>query len=346
MSVLEVVDLSVRFSQRRQLFRLGRERMTTAVDRVSFTVDDGESIGIVGESGCGKSTLIQALLGLEKADYVSLKWAGRDLTGYAGGRWAELRRYAQIIFQDPVASLNPRMTVFQILSEPIRVLFPGLNGKQRRQRVVSVLRDVELGESYRDRYPHELSGGQCQRVSIARALVVEPAVLICDESFSALDLSVQAEIVALLQSIKDKAQVSLIFVSHDVEILPRLVDRVLVMLHGRIVEIIPSSKMLAGHCHPHTKALVSAVPGMDRRRQELEAWIAGTVNVSGAEDRMIGCRYSARCPFAGGICLTHEPVLSGHASGALVACHFPLQDSCATEEPGDAERDRYCEGNV
>lgn len=298
----------------------GRARRLRAVDDISFELAPGETLGVVGESGCGKSTLARAVLGLLPLAAGEVCFLGNP-SGSRDHRWLRRRRRElQMVFQDPLASLNPRMTVSEIIAEPLRVHFPNMLRKDREARVQKALRQVGLAESHLNRYPHEFSGGQCQRIGIARALVLEPKVIVCDEPVSALDVSVRAQIINLLANLRDELGLSLIFIAHDLAVVRHISDRVLVMYLGRAVEQGPAESLFRAPAHPYTRALLAAVPVADPRRQRarLPQTLAG--EVPSPMNPPSGCRFRTRCPWADERCAISEPQLRPFGEGEA-ACH-------------------------
>jgi peptide/nickel transport system ATP-binding protein len=256
--LLQVHNLTKAFYQKPILF--GRKKITKAVDQVSFSVFEGETVGLVGESGCGKTTLVKTLLNLEKASSGSVYYKGNDISQLNEGQWRGLRKDIQIIFQDPFSSLNPKMTVGDCIMEPMEVHVVGASSQNRKQRMHHLLNQVGLDESYGSRYPHQLSGGQRQRVGIARAIALEPKIIVCDESVSALDISVQAQVLNLLNSLKEKFGFTYIFISHDLSVVQYMSDQLLVMQKGRLVEIGDADEIYAMPKSPYTKSLIGAIP--------------------------------------------------------------------------------------
>jgi oligopeptide transport system ATP-binding protein len=326
--VLEVRDLSVQFQvDTGGLFRHNYQTIR-AVDRVSFDVHPAETLGIVGESGCGKSTLARAILGLVRPRQGSVSWLGEDLTRLSEEEMRRKRREIQLIFQDPSGSLDPRMTVGDIVAEPLRTFFPSMSRLQIRERVQGMMKLVGLLPEQVNRYPHEFSGGQCQRIGIARALVVNPRLVVCDEPVSALDVSIQAQIVNLLKDLQTKLQLSLIFIAHDLSVVRHVSDRVLVMYLGQIMEVADRDSIYLRPRHPYTRALIESVPIPDpvkereRARRSLEGDIPSPMNPPS------GCVFRTRCPFAIEACAQARPELETLDSGRQVACirHQELAD--------------------
>ncbi len=301
-----------------------------AVREVSFTLDAGETLGIVGESGCGKSTLGRSLLRLIEPSQGHILWLGRDVTQLPIGEFRSLRRDMQIIFQDPVASLDPRMTVFQIISEPLRTFEPHLSRAERRARVEQIMQRVGLLAPMINRYPHEFSGGQAQRIGIARAIVTRPKLIVCDEPVSALDVSIQAQIINLLARLKQEMGLTLLFISHDLSVVRHISDRIMVLYMGQVVEVAKKSTLFAQPRHPYTKALLSAVPRPDPRYARQERRIILKGEIPSPLDPPSGCAFRSRCVYAEDTCAARPPALDPHAPGHDVACHFHERIAQAT----------------
>jgi len=316
-ALLEARDLVKHFVAARSAF--GRPKaFVRAVDGVSFTVDAGETLALVGESGCGKSTVSRLVLRLMEPDQGEVRFGGRDLLAMNANELRAFRRDAQIIFQDPYASLNPRMTVGQILAEPL-VLHKLVPEARRRERVDELLRLVGLEPRFGRRYAHEFSGGQRQRIAIARALAVEPKLIICDEPVSALDVSIRSQILNLLRDLQQRLGLAYIFVSHDLAVVKHIADRVAVMNLGHIVETADAETLFASPRHPYSRALLSAIPvptpGAKRSRMVLEGEMPSPI------DPPSGCRFHTRCPFAIDRCRIELPQLLPSTAGHLTACH-------------------------
>ena len=308
MSLLSITDLSTHFRLPNGALR--------ALDGVSLDLHAGETIGIVGESGCGKSTLGKTILRLVEPTAGSIRFAGEDVTGLPARRLGGFRRRAQMVFQDPFASLNPRHRIRKILTDPLIV--HGLGDRNERERKVEdIVQRVGLDVGALDRYPHEFSGGQRQRIGIARALILEPELVICDEPVSALDVSIQAQTLNLLSRMKADLNLSYIFISHDLSVVRYFTDRVLVMYLGRVVESAPTRQLWSTPRHPYTRALMASVPDPARRRQA--APIKG--DLPSPQDIPTGCRFHPRCPMATDLCARVEPSLETSDSGHAVACH-------------------------
>jgi oligopeptide transport system ATP-binding protein len=295
-----------------------------AVDGVSFEVRRGETLGLVGESGCGKSTLARLITHLQPATAGSVLFEGQDLTRLSGSRLRRMRRQLQIIFQDPYASLDPRMTVGEIIAEPIDN-FGIARGRARQERIQELLRLVGLNPNFTNRYPHEFSGGQRQRIGIARALAPNPTFIVCDEAVSALDVSIQAQIINLLQDLQREFNLTYLFIAHDLAIVRHLSDRVAVMYLGKVVEVADRNDIYDTPQHPYTRALLSSIPVPDpvvergREAVLLQGEIPSPVNPPS------GCRFHTRCPIARapGVCSEAEPELEPHGRpGQRAACHF------------------------
>jgi oligopeptide/dipeptide ABC transporter ATP-binding protein len=316
-ALLEVDGLAKHFVAARSVF--GRPTaFIKAVDGVSFSLDAGKTLALVGESGCGKSTVSRLMLRLIEPDSGRIRFEGRDLLALDANQLRAFRRHAQIIFQDPYASLNPRMTVSQILTEPL-VLHDLVPASRRRQRVEELLQLVGLEPRFARRYSHEFSGGQRQRIAIARALAVEPKLIICDEPVSALDVSIRSQILNLLRDLQDRLGLAYIFVSHDLAVVKHIADRVAVMNLGGIVEMADTEALFASPRHPYSRALLSAIPvpkpGAKRSRMLLQGEMPSALNPPA------GCRFHTRCPYVIERCRVEPPRLLGDASGHLTACH-------------------------
>jgi peptide/nickel transport system ATP-binding protein/oligopeptide transport system ATP-binding protein len=317
MALLEVENLVKQFAADRNLF--GRPTaFVKAVDGVSFRVDAGETLALVGESGCGKSTVSRLALRLIEPDAGRIHFQGRDLLALDANELRAFRRQAQIIFQDPYASLNPRMTVGQILSEPL-ALHNLVAQAGRRARVEEILTLVGLEPRFARRYPHEFSGGQRQRIAIARALAVEPKLIICDEPVSALDVSIRSQILNLLRDLQRRLGLSYIFVSHDLAVVKHIADRVAVMNLGSIVETAETQALFAAPRHPYSRALLSAIPVPRPRAKRSRMLLQG--EMPSALNPPNGCRFHTRCPFAIDRCRIEAPLLVSDASGHATACH-------------------------
>jgi oligopeptide/dipeptide ABC transporter ATP-binding protein len=317
--LLEAHDLRTLFPVRRGFLRrvVGQVR---AVDGVDLHIEQGETLGLVGESGCGKSTLARTLLRLVEPTAGRIVFDGTEVTGLRRSRMRRLRSQMQIIFQDPVGSLDPRLKVRDIVAEGLTVHDKG-NRAAREQRVLEALARVGLGPETADRYPHEFSGGQRQRIGIARALVLAPRLVIADEPVSALDVSIQSQVLNLLVDLKRDLGLTYLFVAHNLAVVGYISDRIAVMYLGKIVEIAPSADLFDRPLHPYTVALLSAIPEPVPGRTAQRIVLTG--DVPSPLDPPSGCRFRTRCPIAQEICAQTEPPLEPKADGHLVACHFP-----------------------
>lgn len=314
--LLEIENLRVTFGAPRQPMR--------AVDGIGFSVQCGESVGLVGESGCGKSTTGRAILRLVPIQAGVIRMDGRDIGALKGRALKAFRRKAQMVFQDPFGSLNPKMTVGAILEEPLKIHFR-MSAKERRARVTELLKSVELDPGAARRYPHEFSGGQRQRIGIARALALDPALVIADEPVSALDVSVQAQILNLLKTICRQRQCALLLIAHDLAVVRYMCDRVLVMYRGRLMEEGPAGKLFLQPAHPYTAALLAAVPDVKKRlagRQPTDARVALKGDVGPVTGSSAECPLQARCPRAVPRCREECPALREIRPGRRSACHF------------------------
>lgn len=294
-----------------------RHEEVKAVDGVSFSIRRGETFGLVGESGCGKSTTARCILRLIEPTSGEVSFEGRDLLSLSADELRRLRRDFQIIFQDPYSSLNPRMRVGQIIEEPLIIHRIG-TGEQRRQRVKELLGMVGLESEHANRYPHEFSGGQRQRIGIARALALSPKFIVCDEPVSSLDVSVQAQIVNLLQDLQEQLGLTYLFVSHGLSVVEHISTRVGIMYMGKLVEIAPSREIFHNSLHPYTRALLSAIPVPDPSRRRERVALAGEIPAATAPPS--GCRFRTRCPISEPRCAEVEPEMVEVSPGHFVAC--------------------------
>jgi oligopeptide transport system ATP-binding protein len=304
-------------------FRHGRDEVVHAVDGVSLEVRRGETLGIVGESGCGKSTLGRLLVRLHEPTSGTVRFDGADITRLSRRQLRPYRREMQMIFQDPYASLNPRKRVGQIVEDPFRI-HRSLSSKQVRGRVRELLEVVGLSPDHVNRYPHEFSGGQRQRIGVARALALNPQLIVADEPVSALDVSIQAQVINLLDDLQDEFELTYVFIAHDLGVVHHVSDRIAVMYLGVVVEVGPSDPLFLEPIHPYTEALLSAIPAIEaddtarRERIVLEGEVPSPI------DPPAGCRFHPRCAYATEICAVERPPLADHGNGRFAACHHPL----------------------
>jgi oligopeptide transport system ATP-binding protein len=323
-SLLEVQNLKVHFPIHHGPFKRGRE-VVKAVDGVSFAVAPGETLGLVGESGCGKSTLARAVLRLTPLTAGEIFLKGEKLTHLQGAALRLRRRKFQMIFQDPLGSLNPRLTVENLIGEALDIHQLTENPRARRLRILELLHAVGLDGTLAQRYPHEFSGGQRQRIGIARALAVEPELLVCDEPVSALDVSVQAQIINLLQDLQQQRGVAYLFIAHDLAVVEHISRRVMVMYLGKIVETAAAPDLISRPRHPYTQALISAVPELDPEFKQPRIRLPG--EVPSPLQPPTGCPFHPRCPIAEPRCQTEAPVLIESAPGHFTACHLAEKKS-------------------
>jgi len=317
--LLEVRDLVKHFTVGGGLFG-GPRGVVRAVDGVSFSIRPGETLGLVGESGCGKTTTGRCILQLERPTSGQVIFEGRDLAGLDAGALRSLRRKIQVIFQDPYSSLNPRMTVGQIIAEPLAVHGIVPDARRRRERVHALLVRVGLLPQHADRYPHQLSGGQRQRVGIARAVAMEPALIICDEPVSALDVSIQAQIINLLEDLRSELGLTYLFIAHDLSVVRHISDRVAVMYLGKIVEITDRKSLYDDPKHPYTQALLAAVPIPDPELEQRRQRVVLGGEVPSPLNPPSGCVFHPRCPIAVDRCRREVPALREIRPGHRTAC--------------------------
>jgi len=319
-ALLEVKDLVKHFPIKGGILRRTVDKVH-AVDGISFDLASGETMGVVGESGCGKSTMGRCILRLLEPTSGEVKFEGKSVTGAGKEELRAFARDMQIIFQDPYASLNPRMTVNHIIGEALTIHKLTSNAREYDDRIVQLLETVGLNADHMRRYPHEFSGGQRQRIGIARALAVSPKLIICDEAVSALDVSIQAQVINLLEDLRDQFKLSYVFIAHDLSVVEHISHRVAVMYLGRIVEIAPAKALYTDPKHPYTEALLSAVPIPDpsvkRKRIPLQGDVPSPINPPA------GCHFHTRCPIAQkGLCDRERPELKKTGEGHWVSCHL------------------------
>ncbi|MGC1122188.1 MAG: ABC transporter ATP-binding protein [Candidatus Methanofastidiosia archaeon] len=317
MTLLEVKNLVKHFKVGGGLLK--KPLLNRAVDDVSFSIKEGETLGLVGESGCGKTTCGKTILKLYEPDSGSIIFKGEDITFLKRGEMRKYRRDMSIIYQDPFGSLDPRMTVGATIAEPMEVhnLF---SGEDKEEKVLEIMDKVGLTQEQMNRYPHEFSGGQRQRIGIARALAVDPDFIVADEPVSALDVSIQAQILNLMQDLQDEFGFTYLFVTHDLSVIKHICDRVAVMYVGKIVEMAPKKELFDNSLHPYTEALMSAVPVPNPSFKRKEILLKG--DVPSTTHPPPGCRFHTRCMYAKEICSQKEPALENKGGDHFVACHF------------------------
>lgn len=318
-TILSVENLKVHFDVSVGTF-FRKPATVKAVDGVSFELLKGETLSIVGESGCGKSTLGRAVLQLLHNTDGRVVWMGDDISGWGVKKMRPLRKDLQIIFQDPLASLDPRMTIGDIIGEPLRVHYPELSKEEIQSQVKEMMSTVGLLPRMINRYPHEFSGGQCQRIGIARAMILKPKVIVCDEPVSALDVSIQAQIINLLGQLQEKFGLSLLFISHDLSIVRHISHRVMVLYLGNVVEIAKKEDLYTNPAHPYTQALISAVPIPDPDRRISQERVILKGDLPSPLNPPSGCVFRTRCPKADDACSTQKPVLAQLGELHQVAC--------------------------
>ncbi len=332
--LLEAQHLKIYFPIKAGLLIDRKIGQVHAVDDVSFVLREGETLGIVGESGCGKSTLIRGLVRLVDATEGSIRFRGRDITLAGRKEMSPVRREMQMVFQDPQASLNPRKRVNQILATPLNIR--GVEKDKRESESRRLLEHVGLSPEHLNRFPHEFSGGQRQRIGIARALAVDPRVILLDEPVSALDVSIQAQVINLLDELQDEFHLSYIFVAHDLSVVRHVSDRIIVMYLGKIMEVSSGEELYGKPIHPYTSALLAAIPIPDPRENRARSRPVVTGEPPSPVNPPSGCRFHTRCPLATEICRRVEPQLTEYAGGHLAACHHP--QNVSTEEISSATR--------
>lgn len=316
-NLLEIKDLEVQFPIKKGILQRTVGHIH-AVDKISFNIKECETLGLVGESGCGKTTTGRAILRLNDPSAGSVYYKNEDLLKIGRSDFRDMRKNLQIIFQDPYSSLNPRQTVKGLLNEVLTVKC-GYSKAEAAERINELLIQVGLSPVYANRYPHEFSGGQRQRIAIARALALMPEFIVCDEAVSALDVSIQSQIINLLMDLKDTYKVTYLFISHALNVVQHISDRVAVMYLGKIVELAETEELFSHAAHPYTQALLSAVPILSGHEKRERIILKG--EVPGAAHIPLGCRFHTRCPMATKECAEHEPELREVASGHMAACH-------------------------
>jgi oligopeptide transport system ATP-binding protein len=318
--LLDVQNLQMHFPITRGIIFQRQVGAIKAVDGIDFELYRGETLGLVGESGCGKSTTGRAILQLHRPTAGNVIFEGKDLTKTKGEELRKMRRRMQMIFQDPYASLNPRMTVGSIVGEPLEVHGIGSSRKDRQERVQDLLKTVGLNPYFVNRYPHEFSGGQRQRIGIARALAVNPAFIVCDEPISALDVSIQAQIINLLEDLQDELNLTYLFIAHDLSVVRHISDRIAVMYLGKIAEVADRDELYANPMHPYTQALLSAVPIPDPQIENQRRRIILEGDVPSPANPPKGCNFSTRCPRVMDICRQQDPPFKDYGNGHYAAC--------------------------
>ena len=319
--LLEVRDLKVHFSGKTRGGLMGKLTLLRAVDGISFRVRPGETLGVVGESGCGKSTLGRAVLQLIPVTAGEVVWLGRPIQHLDAREMRPLRRDMQIVFQDPLAALDPRMTVGEIIGEPLDTFLPSIPKAEGKARVQEMMAKVGLSPHMLNRYPHEFSGGQCQRIGIARSMILNPKLIVCDEPVSALDVSIQAQIVNLLMRLQRELGISLILISHDLSVVRHICHRILVLYLGRMMEIASRDELYASPRHPYTQALISAVPIPDPDLEAKKPRIVLGGDLPSPFDPPSGCLFRTRCPKATALCAEVVPPEDRLSETHRVACH-------------------------
>ena len=322
-TILEVENLKVNFDVTSEGdMPWTKAKKLQAVNDISFSLSAGETLGVVGESGCGKSTLARAIVKMVPAESGKVVWLGNDLLGLSHSEARQYRKQIQMIFQDPLASLNPRMNIGEIIAEPLRTHYPKTPESDVKARVRDVMNKVGLLDNLVNRYPHEFSGGQCQRIGIARALILKPKLIICDEPVSALDVSIQAQVVNLLMDLQEEMDLALIFIAHDLSVVKHISTKIMVLYLGNMVELANSNDIYQSPSHPYTQALISAVPIPDPNVEKNKELILIEGDLPSPINPPSGCVFRTRCQKAQDICSQQKPEYKEVATSHSVACHF------------------------
>ncbi|CDQ38113.1 ABC transporter ATP-binding protein [Virgibacillus salexigens] len=318
-TLLEVTNLKKHFPLKDSKLFSREKPVLKAVDGISFSIQSGETLGLVGESGCGKSTAGRSILKLINPTEGDIYFKGENISHYRGEKLRKLRKDMQLIFQDPYASLNPRKTIAQTITEPMKIF--QLSKEEQYKKLGQLLDVVGLRSYHKDRYPHEFSGGQRQRIGIARSLALDPELVICDEPVSALDVSIQAQVINLMEDLQEEFNLTYIFIAHDLSVVHHISDRVAVMYLGEIVEIAEANELYQDPKHPYTQALLSAVPEANPHLEKQRIILKG--DLPSPANPPSGCKFHTRCPFAEEICRQEKPELKQVSSnGQMAACHF------------------------
>ena len=322
-TILEVEHLKVNFDVSSEGdMPWTKAKKLQALNDISFSLSAGETLGVVGESGCGKSTLARAIVKMVPAESGKVVWLGNDLLGLSHSEARQYRKQIQMIFQDPLASLNPRMNIGEIIAEPLRTHYPKTPESDVKARVRDVMNKVGLLDNLVNRYPHEFSGGQCQRIGIARALILKPKLIICDEPVSALDVSIQAQVVNLLMDLQEEMDLALIFIAHDLSVVKHISTKIMVLYLGNMVELANSNDIYQSPSHPYTQALISAVPIPDPNVEKNKELILIEGDLPSPINPPSGCVFRTRCQKAQDICSQQKPEYKEVATSHSVACHF------------------------
>jgi len=322
-TILQVKNLKVNFDVSSEGdMPWTKPKKLQAVNNISFTLNAGETLGIVGESGCGKSTLARAIVKMVPAESGKVLWLGNDLLSLSDSETRQYRKQIQMIFQDPLASLNPRMNIGEIIAEPLRTHYPKTSESDVKSRVSDVMNKVGLLDNLVNRYPHEFSGGQCQRIGIARALILKPKLIICDEPVSALDVSIQAQVVNLLMDIQQEMELALIFIAHDLSVVKHISTKIMVLYLGNMVELANSNEIYQNPSHPYTQALISAVPIPDPNIEKNKELILIEGDLPSPINPPSGCVFRTRCHKVKEICSKEKPNFIESSTSHSVACHF------------------------